>query len=90
MLADCTALNLIYITNLDVDQWDDTMVRALTLDMAAAMAYAITKSATLAGEMSAQAANALRQAKGIDGQEGTPEGIDDAPFMAARYAGGGF
>lgn len=90
VMADASGINLTYITDLDEDQWDAAMVKALTMRMASLMAYAITASAALADSLDQAAVRAMKQAKNMDGQEGTPDGIDDDPLMQSRYAGGGF
>lgn len=90
VLADTTGIDLSYITNLAVDLWDAHMVEAMTLKMAGAMCYAITKSASLTDAWMAAAERKIREAKTVDGQEGTPDGIDDSPLMSSRYPGGGW
>lgn len=90
ILADVTTVDVRYITNLAEDRWDASMVSAMTLKMAGAMSYAITKSASLADAWMAAADRKMREAKTLDGQEGTPDAIEDDPFMRARYPGGGF
>ena len=90
ILASTSAVDLRYITNLAVDRWDASMVSAMTLRMAGAMCYAITKSASLTDAWMAAAERKMREAKSLDGQEGTPDSIDDDPFMRARYPGGGW
>lgn len=90
VLADVTGIDLVYISNLPVDQWDAVMVTAMTYRMAGAMAYAITKSATLADGWMAAAERKVREAKALDGQEGTPDDFGDNPLMNSRLPGGGF
>jgi hypothetical protein len=90
VMADASGINLTYIADLDEDQWDAAMVKAMTTRMAALMAYAITASASLADAMDQASVRAIKQAKNLDGQEGTPDSIDDDPLMQSRYSGGGF
>lgn len=90
ILADVTGIDLLYISDLPVDQWDPVMVTAMTYKMAGAMAYAITKSATLADGWMAAAERKVREAKTVDGQEGTPDDFGDNPLMNSRLPGGGF
>jgi hypothetical protein len=90
ILADSSVVDLRYVTSLAEDLWDSSMVEAMTLRMAAAMAYAITKSAALAEAWGGTADRKMREAKTLDGQEGTPDAIEDDPFMRSRYPGGGF
>jgi hypothetical protein len=87
-LANVIALPLVYIfRNEDVGSWDPQLAQVCTLQMAAAMAYPITQSATLAQSMHEKAERALKLAKAYDGQDNPPETIDDAPFYSARFAG---
>lgn len=90
VLADVSGIELLYIRNLPVDQWDPIMVTAMTYRMAGAMAYAVTKSAALADGWLAAAERKFKEAKTLDGQEGTPDDFGDNPLMASRYQGGGF
>ncbi len=86
ILANATDLPLVYIfRNEDVGSWDPALVHVATLQMAAAMAYAITQSASLAAAMADKAAAALKLAKAYDGQDNPPETIDDAPLYQSRF-----
>lgn len=90
IVASTNAVYLRYVANTSEGEWEAGMVEAMTVKMAALMAYAITASASLADALTAQAERALREAKSIDGQEDTPESIDDSPLMDARFPGGGW
>lgn len=68
----------------DPTQWDAAMADAASAEMAARMAYAITKSASLAEQARGQADRLLRQAQAIDGQDNPPEDWADSPFVDVR------
>lgn len=88
ILANVTALPLVYVfRNTDVGSWDPQLQHVCTLQMAAALAYPITQSGTVAQSMNDKAERALKLAKAYDGQDNPPETIDDAPFYSARFAG---
>ena len=90
VLADATGIDLIYISKLPEDQWDAAMVSAMTYKMAGAMAYPITKSTSLADGWLSMAERKVKEAKTLDGQEGTPDDFGDNPLLASRYPGGGY
>jgi len=87
VLTDGTILNVRYIADTPEAQWDDLLVGLMKLRMKAAMAYAITKSSTVADAAMAEFQAAFRIAKAIDGQENPPEQITDSPLLSARLRG---
>lgn len=88
LLADVDALPLRYIAaNADVASWDTLLVNAATYGMAAAMAYPVTSSASLAQVMEQKLQLALREARTIDGQDDPPVTMGDFPLLAARFRG---
>lgn len=89
VLFSGTVLPVRYITNLDEGEWDSGMVHAMTLRMAALMAYPVTSSAALADLTEAKAKQALKDAKSADGQEDQPQSFDDSPLLDARFPGRG-
>lgn len=87
ILCDTTALPLRYVyRNEDVGSWEPALVEVCTLRMAAAMAYAITQSASMAETMEGRAERAFKRAKAVDGQDEPPESIDDFPQHFSRYS----
>lgn len=85
VLCDDNPLNLRYVArNENPATWDGALVDAVTLEMAARMAYAITRSASLARDLQVKATNALKQAKAIDGQDDSPETLGDERLLGAR------
>lgn len=85
ILCNEPELLLKYIFRNEVEAtWDSTLIHAVTLGMAAAMAYAITGSATAGDGFAAQAREALKYARAVDGQENPPETLGDFRFPRAR------
>ncbi|MFO0255380.1 MAG: hypothetical protein ACK52V_14805 [Betaproteobacteria bacterium] len=88
LLADVDALYLRYIAaNEDVASWDPLLVNAATYGMAAALAYPVTSSASLAQTMEGKLQQALAQARTVDGQDEPPQTLGDFPLLAARFRG---
>lgn len=86
ILADTDALAIRYVfRNDDVGSWDAGMVQVATLRMAAAMAYAVTQSASLADAMEQKAERAFKRAKSVDGQEDMAEMVGDPRQTRSRY-----
>lgn len=87
LLSDDNPCYLRYVfRNENTATWDDGLVNVLTLQMAAAMAYGITQSATLQDTLAKQAEVALRRAKAVDGQDDTPETLGDFHLLRSRFA----
>lgn len=85
ILADNDALMLRYIfANVNEGTWDPMLVHAASLLMKAAMAYPITKSASLATAALADAANYLKTCRAVDGQDDPPDTVGDFRLLAAR------
>lgn len=87
ILAEGTALPLLYIANLDEGLWDDLLIEAMTLRMKALMAYAITKSQAVADTAAQEAERSFRMAKTVDGQENPPQTLGESNILTARMTG---
>lgn len=88
LLADVSALPLRYVAaNADVASWDTLLVNAATYGMAAALAYPVTSSASLAEVMEQKLQQALREARTVDGQDDPPQTMGDFPLLSARFRG---
>jgi hypothetical protein len=86
ILCDDTPLKLRYVyRNTDVGTWDSMLVQAMTLSMAARMAYAITQSASMEQTRNQELQAHMKQARAIDGQDDPPETMGDMRLLAARY-----
>jgi hypothetical protein len=85
LLANDNPLLLRYVyRNDNPATWDDALVDAVTLEMAARMAYPITSSSSLADSKRKDAIAALRLAKSVDGQDDSPDELGDERLLAAR------
>lgn len=87
LLADEIVLPLLYAADAPEQDWDTLLVQAMTLTMAARMAYAITASTTLAQMLQQELAQLLQQARAADGQDDPPETFGDAPLLSSRFTG---
>lgn len=85
ILTDATSLFLVYQKRLeDPTQWDADMVDAASAEMAARLAYPITKSASLAELMTGKARAAMALAQAVAGQDNPGEDWADSPFIDVR------
>lgn len=86
LLSDNNPCYLRYIfRNENPATWDDGLVNVLTLQMAEAMAYAITQSASLRDSLAQRAELAFKRAKSVDGQDDTPETFGDYRLLSSRF-----
>lgn len=65
--------------------WDDMLVHAMTLAMAAAMAYGVTQSASLRDSMLGELEKHMKRARAVDGQDDTPDTLGDTPLLNSRF-----
>lgn len=90
LLCDSNPCLLRYVArNTNPATWDPMLVRAMTLAMAAEMAYPITQSTTLRDSFRQQLEMHLKRARAVDGQDDTPETFGDSPLLQSRMAGTG-
>lgn len=86
ILCDDTALPLRYIfRNENVGSWDSLMIHCMTIGMSAAMAYAITSSATKEDLQWKLFAAALREGSAIDGQDDPAQTLGDFRLVSSRF-----
>lgn len=86
ILSSTTQLPLVYIfRNENTATWDDSLVNAATLAMAAAMAYPVTASASMRDSMLQEAQFELKRAKADDGQDNPPEEFEASDLIHARF-----
>lgn len=86
--CDNEELPILYVfDNENPATYDAALVDALELAMAAAMAYPVTKSTSLAAELQQITRDALAQARALDGQDDPPQTFGDSPLMASRFGG---
>lgn len=87
ILANVTVLYLRYIRrNEVVASWGSTLIQAMTLAMAARMAYGITKSTSVESQRVQELEMVLRRARAVDGQENPPEEMGGYPLLNSRFA----
>lgn len=85
ILSNDDTLDMIYVWyNDDPSSWDASFARAFALDLAGSIAYAMTQSATLRDQLQKAAAEALREARTVDGQEGKAPEVEISTFTNAR------
>lgn len=87
-LADEPEFPLVYVFDNDNPAtYDASLVEALEMGMAAALAYPVTKSTSLAAELGGALREHLMIARAIDSQDDPPETFGDFPLQASRFAG---
>ena len=85
ILMDSNACLLRYVFRNEVEAtWDSLLIYAMTEVMKSTLAYAVTKSASKEELTEAIVQRVVKQARAIDGQEGTPETLGDFPLLANR------
>ena len=85
LLQDDAVCYLRYMfDNTDVTTYDAMLTLAMTSGMAAALAYPVTKSQTNQDAMVKLHQFHLKQARTVDGQEGTGEQSPDSPLIRVR------
>jgi hypothetical protein len=87
LLTDEETANILYIAKVeDVTQWDALLRRAVSCLIASDLAYSIAQSAKLAETRYALFKEALRDARTINAQEGSPPEPDmTSSWLSARY-----
>lgn len=88
VLAQTDSLPIVYVADKTEGELDAKLVHVLTLRMEMDLAYAITKSTSVAEAKAQQYQQAMRQAKALDGQENPPEDWGDSPFTQVRGGSG--
>lgn len=77
LLSNESTASIRYIKRItDPAKFDALFARALSYQLAAVMAYPITGSTTVSASMLALVDGVLREARTIDGQEGSPDKQD--------------
>lgn len=87
--ANTTVLELRYVFRNEVEStWDASLVKLVTLAMAAALAYPVTQSSALQQSLEQKLELATRKARAVDGQEDPPQTLGDERLYAARFGSG--
>lgn len=90
ILMDSNICQLRYIYRAELtENWDSSLVWAMTMVMRAVFSYGVTQSTSLEAQIEATLRPLLRQARAVDGQEDDQPALDSSPLVAARYSGGG-
>jgi hypothetical protein len=88
IIANGTSLALRYIFRNDNEAtWDALLVTGMELKMAAAMAYGITKSTSLADMMYGKLERHMKTARSTDGQDDPAQTLGDERLYSARFGG---
>lgn len=90
LLSDAIVFPLLYIADVDENQWDSLLVDAMTAAVAARLAYPITRSASMVEVKTAELRQLMQQARTVDGQDDPPETLGDFPLMRSRLGGYGW
>lgn len=86
-LSDELTLPLLYVyDNTDPLTYDAALVEAMEVAMAAALAYPITSSTSLAGQLADLLRGLLIQARGLDANDDPNETMGDFPLLRSRYS----
>lgn len=86
ILADVTALPLVYVFRNDVeDTWSTNLVHVMELALAAKLAYSVTSSTSVRDSFRDEFARELKVAKAIDGQDDPPEEFAAGTFLESRF-----
>ena len=73
LVTDASTVEIKYIARIeDPTLWDVSFSDAFVLELARKACYAITRNATLAAELNAEADAMWKKARSVDGQEGRP------------------
>lgn len=85
ILYNGDTISVVYVADIeDTEVFDDLLARAISLELAATIAIALTGNASIAADVRDEAKQALTQAKMIDGQEGSPDQFYDYDWIDGR------
>lgn len=85
LLSDESSIKLRYVyDNENIPSWDAILTEAVTLHMAALMAYPLTKSKAVQDAMQDNLAGLLKLARAVNSQEAPVDRLGDRPLRSAR------
>lgn len=85
LLTNETTVNLRYVKDIsNPEEYDPLLYKSIACRLAADMAYAITGSASKAEQAEGLYLRVIEEARSADGQEGTPERVDDTSLIDVR------
>lgn len=86
LLMRVSECKLKYVWRNEVEaSWSRNLIRQMEIEMAARLAYAVTKSTTVRDSKLQEAMAHLKVAKAIDGQDNPAEEFAEASLLTARY-----
>lgn len=86
-LSDEAEFPLVYVfDNVNPDTYDASLVNALEIGMASALAYPVTKSTSLATEFAGLLRETLMFARATDSSDDPPETLGDMRLYRSRFA----
>ncbi|MEM5429397.1 hypothetical protein [Cupriavidus oxalaticus] len=71
--------------NEDEASWTRNLIRQMEIEMAARLAYAVTKSTTVRDSKLQEALMHLKMARAVDGQDNPPEEFDAGSLLESRF-----
>ena len=85
LLSDDTAVSILYVAKItDPNEYDTLLREAIAARLAAELAIIMTDSNSLVQTMWTLYQDKLREARSVDGQEGTPDRIEADTYLNAR------
>lgn len=85
IVCDETTLNMLYVRKeTDTTLFDDLFADCVAWRLAADISYALSQSQAVQAAMFTGYKEALREARGVDSQEGTPDSTESNTFFNSR------
>lgn len=87
ILCNESVFYIVYVFRNTIEgTYDSMLVQCMTLAMKAALAYAITKSTSMAEACQVELKDALKHARAVDGTENPPDTLGDFRLYSAGFA----
>jgi len=87
IVSSSERLRILYIGDVKEELFDANFVEALSLSLAAKMAYSLVQSNELQGRLRVEAEEFLARARSLNAQQGTPDSIDANEWINVRGGG---
>lgn len=86
LLLNSNVCKLVYVFRNEVEaSWTRNLVRLMEVEMAARLAYAVTKSTSLRDSKLQEVVMMRKTAKAVDGQDNPPEAFDSGTLLESRF-----
>lgn len=86
ILTNADDIRLVYVfENEDVNTWDDLLIEAVSLSLAAKIAYPITASVSKEEAIKGDLERLLKKARAVNAQETPSESITGFPLYGSRF-----